>query len=207
MTARENRPSEERPGCSAGWCVDRRELLLRALGTGALLLPGSSLVAACGGRGPMDERQPPEWMMSGDGAMGREMMEEMRVIHRLLDGHRQIDRRVHDIPGGVRARTTSTQPELSSLIQTHVDQMKARIDSGDPIRRMDPLFREIFEHHDAIELEVNRLPAGVVAIETSDDPQVELLIRQHARRAVSEFVAHGMSRAMEPTPLPPNYRS
>jgi hypothetical protein len=32
-----------------------------------------------------------------------------------------------------------------------------------------------------------------------------LLIRQHAHRAVSEFVAEGMARAMEPTPLPPGY--
>jgi hypothetical protein len=31
------------------------------------------------------------------------------------------------------------------------------------------------------------------------------LIRQHARRAVSEFVARGMERMHEPTPLPDGY--
>ena len=36
-----------------------------------------------------------------------------------------------------------------------------------------------------------------------DDSQVAFLIRQHARRAVSEFVADGMDRAMRPTRLPP----
>jgi hypothetical protein len=36
---------------------------------------------------------------------------------------------------------------VAQLIQTHVQQMKGRIEAGRPIRRMDPLFREIFEHH------------------------------------------------------------
>jgi quercetin dioxygenase-like cupin family protein len=39
-------------------------------------------------------------------------------------------------------------------------------------------------------------------VETSDDPEVVALIRQHAHRAVSEFVERGMDRAHEPTPLP-----
>ena len=47
---------------------------------------------------------------------------------------------------------------------------------------------------------------GVDVIETSDDPQVVLLIRQHAHRAVSEFVTGGMQRAMQQTPLPSDYR-
>jgi len=34
---------------------------------------------------------------------------------------------------------------------------------------------------------------------------VTLLIRQHARAAVSQFVADGMARAMQPTPLPDGY--
>lgn len=67
------------------------------------------------------------------------------------------------------------------------------------------MFREIFEHHDKIEIEVDRIAGGVLVVETSVNPQVELLIRQHAHRAVSEFVAEGMARAMQPTPLPPGY--
>lgn len=52
-------------------------------------------------------------------------------------------------------------------------------------------------------MEVDSISGGVLVVETSPDPQVEPLIRQHARRAVSEFVAQGMERAMRPTPLPP----
>jgi hypothetical protein len=38
---------------------------------------------------------------------------------------------------------------------------------GNPIRQMDPLFREIFEHHDAIELQIESVPSGVCVTETS----------------------------------------
>lgn len=39
--------------------------------------------------------------------------------------------------------------------------------------------------------------------ETSDDPQVVLLIRQHAHRAVSEFVAKGWSAQCDLLPCRP----
>jgi hypothetical protein len=146
----------------------------------------------------------PDWMMSR-GQMDRQMMRDMRVIHDLLLGHQKIVRRVEDVPGGIRSSTTSTDPAISALIRTHVAQMKARVQAGDAIRQMDPVFREIFEHHDAITREISQAPGGVRVTETSADPQVQRLIRQHAHRAVSEFVAAGMRRAMEPTPLPPGY--
>ena len=84
--------------------------------------------------------------------------------------------------------------------------MKGRIEDGRPIRMMDPLFREIFRHHQQIRLEIEELTNGLAVTETSNDPQVTLLIRQHAKRAVSEFVSRGMQRAMEPTPLPNGYQ-
>lgn len=185
--------------------LDRRRLLTRGLALAFGAAPAASLLAACG-REMMMGREMPDWMMSGGGMMDMEMMEEMRVIRELLAGHELIRRRVEDVPGGIRSRTTSGDPELSELIGTHVAQMKARVEAGDPIRHMDPLFREIFEHHAAIEMDVESISGGVLVVEISEVPQVELLIRQHARRAVSEFVAEGMERAMRPTPLPRGYR-
>lgn len=185
--------------------LDRRDLLTRGLAVALGAAPAASLLAACG-REMMIDREMPPWMMSGEGMMGMGMMEEMRVIRELLVAHELIRRRVEDVPGGIRSRTTSGDPELAKLIATHVAQMRDRVEAGDPIRHMDPLFREIFEHHAAIEMEVEPIRGGVLVIETSAASQVELLIRQHARRAVSEFVAEGMPRAMRPTPLPPGYR-
>jgi hypothetical protein len=195
--------------------LDRRRLLARGLALAVGALPGASLLASCGdGDGMMDGSMPgdmmgdsmPDWMMSGEQMMGPEMMEDMRVIHGLLVSHDQIRRRVEDIADGIRARTTSADSEIAALIRTHVGQMKERVEDGEPIRLMDPLFREIFEHHKAVEMEFEETAGGVTVVETSADPQVELLIRQHAHRAVTEFVAEGMARAMRPTPLPPGYR-
>lgn len=38
-------------------------------------------------------RDMPEWMMSGTGMMGPEMMQDMRSIHGLLTSHEKIERR------------------------------------------------------------------------------------------------------------------
>lgn len=155
--------------------------------------------------GDMSNGEMPDWMMGGDG-MDEQMMRDMRVIRDLLAGHDDIERTVRDVTGGVSASTTSQHDELAELIQTHVGQMKERMEHGDAIRSMDPVFREIFEHSETIRLEIENVPTGVQVTETSDDPQATLLIRQHAHRAVSEFVAEGMSRAMRPTPLPEGYQ-
>ena len=154
------------------------------------------------GQGGMMDRMP-DWMMSR--GMGPEMMRDMRPIHQLLLNHEKIERQVEEIPGGVRTVTTSEDPQVAQAIRTHVRQMKERLEQGEPIRKMDPLFREIFQHHDKIHMEIEDVPGGVRVMETSQDPQVVALIRQHAQRAVSEFVERGMPRAMEPTPLPPGY--
>ena len=147
----------------------------------------------------------PNWMMGG-GMMDENMMRDMGPIHGLLTQHEKVHRTVEEIPGGVRTVTTSEDPQVTDLIRTHVREMKERIEKGQPIRQMDPLFREIFRHHEKIRLEIEDVPGGVRATETSDDPQVTLLIRQHATRAVSEFVQGGMNRAMQGTPLPEGYK-
>jgi hypothetical protein len=132
------------------------------------------------------------------------MRDAMGPIHALLDQHRQIERSVTEIPGGVETTTTSTVPAVTTLIRTHAKQMKARLEAGQPIRMWDPLFAELFRHHDQIEMQVVELPGGVRVVEASNDPQVTVLIRGHAAR-LSEFVAGGYSRVHEPTPLPAGY--
>ncbi len=146
-------------------------------------------------------------MMEG-GMMGGMMggsMEEMSAIHRLLADHEKIRRTVKDIPNGIETVTTSADADLAALIREHVRQMKSRLETGEPIRQGDPLFREIFANHEHIHMNVEDVPGGARVTETADEPRVVPLVRQHARRAVSEFVSQGMPRAMRPTPLPPGY--
>jgi hypothetical protein len=149
-------------------------------------------------------------MMGGDGMMGGQGgmmggMQDMQAIHGLLSQHQKIERSVKDIPNGVETITTSSDPQVANLIREHVWQMKARIEEGRPIRQMDPLFREIFKNHQHVHMQIVDVPGGVRVTETADTANVVPLVRQHARRAVSEFVAEGMPRAMQPTPLPPGY--
>lgn len=152
-----------------------------------------------------DGNSTPSWMMSDGMQMDQNMMRDMHVIHGLLMDHEKIEREVRDIPGGVETITTSSDPEIASQLVKHVHQMKERVEEGRAIRHMDPLFQEIFDNHEKIEMEIEEVPGGVRVTETSDDPAVILLIRQHARRAVSEFAEQGMQRAMQPTPLPSGY--
>jgi hypothetical protein len=198
------------PPPGRGSPLDRRTAL-RYLAAAGLLSPAAVLIAACSrdDDGPPGMHEDtsggmPDWMM-GDGMMDGEMMPDMAAIHALLSGHDKIRRAVNDIDGGIRSRTTSTDTRLAQLIRDHVHAMRTRLADNRPIRHGDPLFREIFEHHTAITIDITELPNGVQVTETSTDPQVQLLIRQHAHKAVSEFVATGMPRAMRPTPLPDGY--
>lgn len=144
-------------------------------------------------------------MPSQGGMMSGSMMEDMRSIRTLLASHEKVERRVEDIPKGVRTVTTSDDPEIAALIRRHVRQMAARYDRDRPIRMMDPVFRELFRNRDRASLEYEDIPGGIRVTHTSDNPDIVLLIRQHAHRFVSEAAEEGMSRAMRPTPLPDGY--
>lgn len=150
-------------------------------------LVSPAAAAAVAGCGMGDEDQPgtdggmngsgmPEWMMS-DGMMDGPMMLDMRVIHHLFTNHAKIRREVDAAADGIRSRTTSTDPQLAALIRTHAQAMRGRIEDNRPIRHGDPLFREIFERHTAITIEITDLPDGVQVTEASTDPQVQPLIR------------------------------
>jgi hypothetical protein len=185
---------------------DRRAALRYLAALGLLLAPVSGL-AGCGDGGMPMMGGSSDPMMGDDGMMDPAMMGDMATIHQLLTGHDKITRTVEDVDRGIRSVTTSSDPQLASAIAAHVAAMQARLAGDHPIRQGDPLFREIFKHHAEIMIVVEPVPGGVQVTETSTDAQVVLLIRQHARVAVSQFVAEGMGRAMKPTPLPDGYHA
>jgi hypothetical protein len=134
---------------------------------------------------------------------GGEDMEEVRdTIHGLLDSRESIQREVEEVDGGVITTTTSEDPQVTDRIRFHVMQMESRLENGQGMRMWDPLFREIFAHHEEIKTEIEEIPGGVKVRQTSDNPEVTALIRQHATRGVSEFIRDGYERVHETTPLP-----
>lgn len=185
---------------------------LRRAGLLALLSP---VILACSSpeqHAAFNQGQAPasSFGMMGGGMMGGGMMgasmDEMRVIRGLLASPDRIQRTVRDVPGGVLAVTTSNDPRVTLMIRTHVRQMRASYDRDEPIRMMDPVFRELFANRKRITLKIEDIPGGVRVLHTSDDPHVSALIRQHAHHFVSEAAEQGMPRAMRPTPLPDGYQ-
>jgi hypothetical protein len=131
-------------------------------------------------------------------------MQAHAAIEALFADHRKIERRIEEIPNGVRTFTTSTDPEVTRQLRLHLSQMKTRLEAGLPMRRFDPLFRELFTHYQKIHMTIEEIPGGAMVTETSTDPQVALLIRQHAL-TVSEFAQQGIGRMPIPSTLPAGY--
>ena len=150
------------------------------------------------GQRRMDDDRPRADAMRGGGRV-------RQAIDELFAQHDRIDRHVEDLPDGVLTTTTSDDAEVAEALRLHVRQMKERLATGQPMRRGDPLFRALFEHHHLVDMHIEDVPGGVRVRQTSEDPQVVLLIRQHAR-VVSEFVEIGPEREHRPTPLPEGYR-
>jgi uncharacterized protein YdcH (DUF465 family) len=132
------------------------------------------------------------------------MAEARATFHALLADHDKIHRAVEEIEGGVATTTVSEDPAIAKTIRVHVRQMQARVEKGDGLRYWDPLFVEVFKHHDEIAMTIEDVPGGVVVRETSQNPEVAKLIRAHAK-TVSEFAERGFDRAHEASPLPEGY--
>ena len=138
---------------------------------------------------------------SGQKSRGRA---EMQNAHFLVTHHDQLERVVEDIPNGIQTVTTTGDPELLEPLRKHVQEMSAVLEEGGHVRKWDPLFAEIFEHGEAIQIEIEEIDDGVRVTETSKDEEVVKLIRAHARK-IDQFVARGQDACREETPLPADY--
>lgn len=126
---------------------------------------------------------------------------DMEVFHYLLENHDKIRRTVKELDNGVETLTESDVPSVAAHIKTHVEQMTVRIEKPSPIRMRDPLFAEIFQHTKKIKMVHEDTPKGVKVTETSDDPYVATLIKEHAK-VVSKFVERGFAEAHKNHPVP-----
>ena len=151
---------------------------------------GKAMAGGCGMQGQVSGQA----MACCQGMMG-EMRSDMMIIHTLLDNRDKIRRTFKEIPNGIESRTESDDPKLVPILQEHLVAMERRLKEGRPIHQMDPLFRDIFANASRIEMKIENTPKGVQVIETSTDPNVVALIRQHAKK-VDSFVKEGRPAAM-----------
>ena len=147
--------------------------------------------------------QPPQGRGMGHGRgmmMDDSQKADMEVFHRLFDHRTEIRREITSLRDGVDTLTESDNPKVTELLQRHLDSMVARVHEARPIHQRDPLFREIFANSQKIRMDVKRTPKGVRVIETSDDPYVAKLIKQHAD-VIGLFIQNGRSEAMKDHPV------
>jgi uncharacterized protein len=142
----------------------------------------------------------------GMGGGSTSMADARDTFHALLGDHEKIRRTIEEIEGGVATTTVSDDPVVTKEIRKHVRQMKGRVETGEGLRSWDPLFVEVFKHHDEIAMAIEDVPGGAKVRETSQNPDVVKLIRAHAK-TVSEFAERGFERAHEASPLPADYPS
>ena len=134
-------------------------------------------VMACGG-----------WMMDG-GMMGGKR-QDMQIVHQLFANHSLIRRTVEEIPGGVRTVTESDIPQVTSLIQAHVQSMHQRVDEGRWFAMMSRTLPIMFRNANAYQREFELTPKGIVVTKTSDDPNLVAVLQEHSRE-ISDYVARG----------------
>ena len=78
----------------------------------------------------------------------------------------------------------------ATLIKDHTLAMKDRVESGARVRTWDPVFRELFDGHAKVKLEVVLTEKGVSIVETSDDPETLRLLKSHSA-GVADMVREG----------------
>ena len=128
----------------------------------------------------------------------------MQDARTLAFNHGPIQRAVEDVEGGIKAVTTTTDPELVPVLQRHVRAMHDHYTQGGVVRRWDPLFAELSKVSGAVDFTVVDVENGVEVLATSADPNVVLLIRAHAAK-VTDFQQRGPGAMRETSPLPAGY--
>ena len=135
---------------------------------------------------------------------GGEMGALMDDAHVLVFNNTDIQREIEELPNGVITRTTTSNPELLTVLQRHPEDMAEHLKDGGRVRQWDPLFAELAAVANEVKMEVTPLENGLLVRSTSENPEVAKLIKAHAYK-VSEFVARGTAAMREGTPLPPDY--
>lgn len=130
------------------------------------------------------------------GQAGAGMMGDMSTYMEMFNRHDEFRRAVEDIPGGVRTTTETDSPELVAQLQAHVSAMYARLDQRDDMMCMSDSLPTLFRRAPDYQRQLAFTSKGVVAVETTGDPDLTQAIRAHARE-VTGFVVDGMPAMMK----------
>jgi len=118
--------------------------------------------------------------------------EERQAIHGLFDAHQKIERKVTKTAEGYTSKTTSTDPAVVKILQTHVKQMETRLKKGLMVRRWDPAYVEFVNHYDDIQIKITNIDNGISVVAIGKTEAAKKVARNHAG-IIGKFIKHGWS--------------
>ncbi|MCG6904792.1 MAG: hypothetical protein LJE68_19135 [Rhodobacter sp.] len=120
---------------------------------------------------------------------------ELAVMFRNFE---TIEREVTNLPNGIRTVTRSTDPAVMDNLVSHVTGMIGRVEAGDDpqIIIQSPTLDIFFARGEAIATEIEVTDAGIVVVQTSDDPELVTALHVHAAE-VSDMADRGMQAVHE----------
>lgn len=129
---------------------------------------------------------------------GDTLPEETAEMAAMFRDFPKLQREVTDLPNGIRTVTFSTDPDLMDIVVSHVTGMIDRVETGrDPqVFIQSPTLDILFDRRDRIVTEIEMTDAGIVVVQTSDDPEVVTALQVHAAE-VSDMAARGMDAVHE----------
>lgn len=124
--------------------------------------------------------------------------EESAELAVMFNNFELIDRRVENLPNGIRTVTYSADEDVMATLVSHVTGMINRVEEGrDPqIFIQSPTLDVFFEKGDAIETEIDITEEGIVVTQTSSDPELVEALQVHAGE-VSAMADRGMEAVHE----------
>jgi hypothetical protein len=150
------------------------------------------------GMGPGMMRGMGPGMMRGSMAGGMHddaFRADMGLVHEMLGSHERIERKVTNLPNGIRTVTESDDPQVAATLKAHVASMANRLEEGREFNLFSPTIPVLFENKDKIRTAVEQTAKGVIVTQTADDAKVVAALQEHAVE-VSELVRDGMAAMM-----------
>ena len=123
---------------------------------------------------------------------------EISDLKNIFTNHMKINRRVEQLPIGIKTITETDDDDLRESIVTHVALMVTRLEEGrnPQVIIQSPTLDLLFDSYDEIETNVEITNRGVQVIQTSSNRDVVALLQQHAAE-VSDMSKRGMRAVHE----------
>jgi len=139
--------------------------------------------------------------LRGRGGSDAQHRADEALYHELLQRHHELERVTRTVDKGIESvtRVTSGDPVLVRILQEHAVGMKKRFNGGRAVRSWDPLFVELFDRRDAIDMRWEMLEDGIRVSLTSEHPKVRELILRHDE-TLQAFVQYGFDAARHESP-------